>query len=102
MAHRVMLVGLAVEYLNKEKIMFTLEYAKNPIFNSEDGQQINLIVKWNEFVEEMPFNATSFDPEPWGVDLWNRALAGEFGEISPFVKPIRPTIDFQPTPTNTI
>lgn len=80
--------------------MFTLQYAKDPIYNSEDGQQILLIVKWEEFVEEMPFNSTSFDPEPWGIDLYNRAKAGEFGKVAPYVAPIQPTIDFEPTPTN--
>ena len=79
--------------------MFTLQYAKDPIYNSEDGQQIILTVKWEEFNEEMPFGATSFDPEPWGVDLFNRAVAGEFGEVAPFVAPIIPTIDFDPTPS---
>jgi len=80
--------------------MFTIQYAKDPIYNSEDGQQILLTVKWEEFNEEMPFGATSFDPEPHGVDLFNRAVAGEFGEVAPFVKSIIPSIDFEPTPTN--
>jgi hypothetical protein len=81
--------------------MFTLKYAKDPIWNSDDGQQIHLTVKWEEFVEEMPFSACSFDPEPWGVDLYNRAKLGEFGKVSPFVAPILPTIDFEPTSTGT-
>ena len=67
--------------------MFTLEYAKDPIYNSEDGQQIHLTVKFEEFGEELPFNATSFDPMPHGVDLYNRAKAGEFGPIAPYVAP---------------
>lgn len=71
--------------------MLTLQYAKDPIYNSADNQQILLTVKWEEFQEEMPFNATSFDPEPWGVDLFNRALAGEFGLVAPFVPPTPPT-----------
>ncbi|KPC36299.1 Tail fiber assembly domain-containing protein [Pseudomonas syringae pv. cilantro] len=29
----------------------------------------------------MPFAASADDPEPHGVDLFNRAIAGEFGEI---------------------
>ena len=80
--------------------MLTLEYAKNPIWNNLEGTSILLTVKWEEFLEEMPFGATSFDPEPWGVDLFNRAVDGEFGEVSPFIEPIIPTIDFEPTPTN--
>ena len=79
--------------------MFTLEYAKTPVYISEDGQQILLIVKWEEFNEEMPFNACSFDTELHGVDLFNRAKAGEFGEVAPYVKPIPPVIEFKPTPT---
>jgi hypothetical protein len=67
--------------------MFTLVYAKNPIWASDDGQQISLIVKFEEINEELPFGATSFDPEPHGVDLYNRAKAGEFGEIQPYVPP---------------
>ena len=70
--------------------MLTLEYAKNPIWNSEDGQQIFLIVKWEEFNEEHPFNATSYDPMTYGVDLYNRAKAGEFGEIASYVAPVQP------------
>jgi hypothetical protein len=79
--------------------MFTLEYAKDPIQNNAQGTAILLTVKWEEFKEEMPFGATSYDPEPWGVDLYNRAVASEFGEVAPFVAPIIPTIDFEPTPT---
>lgn len=67
--------------------MFTLEYAKNPFYNSEDGQQIHLTVKFEEIGEELPFNATSFDPMPHGRDLYVRAAAGEFGPIAPYVAP---------------
>jgi len=79
--------------------MFTLQYAKDPIWNNAEGTAILLTVKWEEFNEEMPFGATSFDPELWGVDLFNRAVAGEFGEVAPFVEAIAPTIDFEPTPS---
>jgi hypothetical protein len=80
--------------------MFTLEYAKNPIYNNEEGTIILLTVKWEEFVEEMPFGACSYDSEEHGRDLFNRAKAGEFGEVASYVAPIQPTIDFEPTPTN--
>ena len=80
--------------------MFTLQYAKDPIWNNAEGTSILLTVKWEEFNEEMPFGATSFDPEPYGVDLFNRASTGEFGVVAPYVAPIQPAIDFEPTPTN--
>jgi len=85
--------------LIKGKIMFTLDYVKDPIWNDAEGTSILLTVKWEEFKEEMPFSACSYDSEPWGVDLFNRAKTGEFGEVAPFVEPIQPTIDFEPTPT---
>jgi hypothetical protein len=67
--------------------MFTLKYAKDPRWNSTDGQQIELTVRFEEINEELPFNATSYDSEAHGVDLYNRAKAGEFGEIAPYVAP---------------
>ena len=79
--------------------MFTLQYAKDPIWNDAQGTSVFLTVKWEEFNEEMPFSACSFDPEPWGVNLYNRAVAGEFGEIAPYIAPNTPIINFEPTPT---
>lgn len=79
--------------------MFTLEYAKDPFYNNEEGTSIHLTVKWAEFNEEMPFGACSYDAEPHGVDLFNRAKNGEFGEVAPYVAPVIPSIDFTPTPT---
>lgn len=70
--------------------MFTLEYIKNPVYYSETGQEIDLIVKWKEFNEEMPFLATSYDPELHGRDLYARVKAGEFGEVAPYVPPPPP------------
>lgn len=81
--------------------MFTLEYAKDPVYNNEEGTAILLTVKWEEFVEEMPFGATAYDPEFHGRDLFKRAKNGEFGEVAPYVAPIIPSIDFQPTSTGT-
>jgi hypothetical protein len=78
--------------------MFTLEYAKDPFYNNEEGTAIHLTVKWAEFNEEMPFGACSFDVEQHGVDLYNRAVAGEFGEVQPFTDTVIPAID-QPITT---
>jgi len=65
--------------------MFTLEYAKNPVYGNSEGTSILLTVKWQELNEDMPFAATSYDTMAHGVDLYNRAKAGEFGEVSPYV-----------------
>jgi hypothetical protein len=67
--------------------MLTIQYAKNPTYSSEDGQVINLTVKFEEFAEEMGFGATPFDPMPYGVELYNNAKAGLYGTIAPYVPP---------------
>ena len=46
--------------------MYTLEYAKNPVYSDASGEAISLTVKWAEFGEEHPFNATSYDPHEIG------------------------------------
>jgi hypothetical protein len=77
--------------------MFTLEYAKDPVWNDDTGQSILLTVKWEEFNEEHSFSADSYDSMPHGVDLYNRAKAGEFGVIAAYVPPPEP----EPQPVTT-
>ena len=67
--------------------MLTLEYAKNPVYGDATGNNIQLIVKWEEFSEEMPFGATTYDPEAYSKDLHERAKSGEFGAVAPYVPP---------------
>jgi len=68
--------------------MFTLEYAKVFDYYNAEQTAINMVVKWEEFNEETPFLAAAWDPEPHGIDLFNRAKAGEFGEVAPYKPPI--------------
>lgn len=70
--------------------MLTIESATTPVYANAEGTCITLQVKFAEFDEVMPFGATPFDPMPYGVDLYNRALAGEFGTVEPFVAPPAP------------
>jgi hypothetical protein len=64
--------------------MLTVDSATNPCYANIDGTCISLEVKFAEFDEVMPFGATPHDPMPYGVELFNRAIAGEFGPIAPF------------------
>lgn len=68
--------------------MFILEYAKDPVFISNNTDSILITVKWAEFNEEHSFNATSYDTVPHGVELYQRALSGEFGPVAPYVPPL--------------
>jgi hypothetical protein len=67
--------------------MFTLEYAKYPFYQTKDHSCICITVKWAEFNEEMPFGATATDVEAHGRDLYNKIIAGEFGEIGVYTPP---------------
>lgn len=67
--------------------MLTVEYAKDPVWNDADHVTVLLTVKFEEYNEEFPFTAAPYDVMPYGVDLCNRAKAGEFGEIAPYVAP---------------
>jgi hypothetical protein len=67
--------------------MLTLQYAKNPVYQNAQGDRIGLIVKFYEIAEELPFAATANDVMPYGVDIYNRAQAGEFGAVAAYVAP---------------
>ena len=57
---------------------------------SSDNESIYLDVKFVEFNEVLPFLAIPTDVVAHGVELYNRAKAGEFGEIGPYVAPPQP------------
>jgi len=78
--------------------MLTIEWARNPVFASEDGKCIAMQVKFAEFNEVHNFGATPHDPMPYGVDLYNRALSGEFGPVGAYVAEITAAPN-QPTTT---
>ena len=79
--------------------MLTLKQATNPIWFNEEHTAINLEVQFEEFPNEtMPFLAVSYDCEPHGIDIFNRAKTGEFGTVAPYVAPPEPV---QPQTTGT-
>lgn len=66
-----------------------IEYAKNPIWDDQANTTINLIVKFVELEDELPFLATPYDPMPYGVELFNNAVDGIYGDIAPYIPPPR-------------
>lgn len=67
--------------------MFTVNYVKSPKWADEQHSMFECIVKFEEFADEMPFGCNSTDVYEHTKEVWNRALAGEFGEISEYVPP---------------
>lgn len=58
----------------------------NPVYAISSHEAINVMVTWEEMPNEppMPFSATSYDVEPYGVDLYNQLQAGIYGPIGQF------------------
>ena len=63
---------------------------RNPQWAREDGNAINCWVRTNTIVEEVPFTASKYDSEPHGREVYERCMAGEFGEIAPMEPEIEP------------
>lgn len=68
--------------------MLIVQSASDPVYANAENSDINLQVKFSQFNEVLPFTATPNDPMPYGVDLYNRAVAGEFGPIAPYEPPV--------------
>jgi hypothetical protein len=85
--------------LHKENKMTPI-YIANPRYEVEDQTVITLDVKFEELGDVLlQFGATPNDVEAHGRDLYVRAVAGEFGEIAPYVAPVVVAAENQPTTT---
>lgn len=66
----------------------TINTARNPKWANYRKSSIDLEVDFNELDEEyVPFNAHPNDIVSWGPELYNRAVAGEFGVVAEFEIP---------------
>ena len=63
---------------------------KDPVYANADGTAIDCNVLFQGNTDYLPFTATSYDPEPYGVALYNQLQAGQWGPISPYVPPPPP------------
>lgn len=66
----------------------TINSARNPKWTDYSQTRIELEVDFDELDEVyVPFCADPNDIVSWGPELYNRALAGEFGPVEPFDVP---------------
>lgn len=75
--------------------MFTVISARDPRWADLAHTSIEMWVLFEEFKDtygEVPFGASPKDPEPHGVDLFNRAVAGEFGPVLEPLEPLEPVV----------
>lgn len=66
------------------KTPMNLKTAKYPYWANESHTAINMIICWDGIDRELPFTATSNDPEEHGRNLFNMAVSGSFGEITSY------------------
>lgn len=60
-----------------------IEYAKNPQWVDSEQTRIDLIVKFAEFAEEIPFTAAASGNEPHTLELYTAAVRGDYGPVAP-------------------
>lgn len=66
----------------------TINSARNPKYSRYDKTTIELEVDFDELDEDYVwFNAHPDDIVSWGPELYNRAVAGEFGPVAEFEIP---------------
>ena len=69
-----------------------LEYASGCRYANEGHTSISMTVKFSHIPEDVPFTASIDDVEPHGVEIYNRAINGDFGPIAEY-QPITYTIE---------
>lgn len=70
-----------------------IEYAVSPKWANAEHTAIDLNVKFLEFNDVVPFTATTNDSQPHTKELFNRALNGEYGDISEFATELVDTLN---------
>jgi hypothetical protein len=68
-------------------VKLTPTSAHSPTYNDETGNSVFLYVKFEEFEDELPFAATTYDVMDYGRQLYANAVAGMYGPVAPFVPP---------------
>jgi hypothetical protein len=61
----------------------------NPVYSRADHSAINCTVTFDD-LGALPFTASSDDVEAHSVEIFNRAVAGEFGAVAAYVSPPAP------------
>lgn len=67
--------------------MYIVESARDPVFGNLEGTDIILIVKFDNFDDEIPFGASPNDPMEHGRLIYANAMNGDYGSIAPFIPP---------------
>jgi hypothetical protein len=67
-----------------------ITFANSPRWANAQSTRITLTVQFEEIGEPVEFTASPNDVETHGVTLYNNAVAGIYGTITPYVAPATP------------
>lgn len=70
--------------------MFTYDTPTNLAYVDAEQHVIAMHVKFTDFSSPVVFIASPADAEDHGRELYNRAIAGDFGSIAAYVAPVAP------------
>lgn len=68
--------------------------AKNPKWMNKEKTLIDLVVRFEEMNEEIPFTANKNDVEEHGRNIFEMCAAGQFGRIQDYTPPTREQLSF--------
>lgn len=69
-------------------MQYTISEATNPRYADAENTMIDLDVKFYETGDEVHgYTSAAVDDSAQCVDYFNRAVAGEFGAVAPYVDP---------------
>jgi hypothetical protein len=62
---------------------------RNPTWADAEHTVINCEIDFDDLVEEfVEFTASPNDTHPHGIEIYQKCIAGEFGEIAEYVEPV--------------
>jgi hypothetical protein len=70
-----------------------LEYAKDPRWANAEQTLIDLIIKWDEIPEELPFTASPNDVVDYGRQIYAAAAEGQYGPVAAYTPPPPPNAE---------
>lgn len=73
--------------------MPTVQNVIEPKFANAEGTSIDCRVKFIELPDYVPFGATPFDPEPYGVQIYSDLIAGIYGPVAPYTPSGIPVVE---------
>jgi len=67
--------------------MAQITSVKYPKYANAEGTMIDCIITTDHYPYDLPFTASSNDPESHGMELYNKIVSGLYGPIAEYIEP---------------